>query len=512
MESYNLVNANIITLNASLQTANTITISNGKIESINQPNNLYKTLDLNGHTLIPGFIDAHFHLKNFGKRLDMLNLKGLKSLEEIESQIRSKLSSLKSDQWLIGFGWDQNLWESKDYPDASFLNQIAPDNPVYLTRIDGHSSWVNDCAIYSTGYTVDEIKKQEGADVINGCIMIDHAMNSFKHCLPTDTKDQVKEWIKTAIKKTIEMGITGVHDAWQDATTVLAIQELIQENNFPIRCYGMLGSNDPALLNEFFKKGHYKTDYLTIRSVKAFIDGALGSRGAALHEPYCDDKHNCGLILISNEAFKQLAKDCDNYNFQLNTHAIGDRGNSYVLDHYTQFLKPNNDKRWRIEHAQMVNEKDLYRFKEHSILPSMQPSHCTSDMNWMLDRIGENRLKMISRWQSFINLGIPIPGGSDCPIESGNPLFEFYAAVTRQDHYGWPERGFQSQEKVNRINALKMFTSWAAYGGFQDSNRGKIMQGYDADLTIIDNDILTIDYKEILNTKILYTIVNGKII
>ena len=512
MESYNLVNANIITLNASLRTANTITVSNGKIESINQPNSLYQTLDLNGHTLIPGFIDAHFHLKNFGKRLDMLNLKGLKSLEEIESQIRSKLSSLKSNQWLIGFGWDQNLWESRDYPDASFLNQIVPDNPVYLTRIDGHSSWVNDCAISSTGYTVDEIKKQEGADVINGCIMIDHAMNSFKHCLPTDTKDQVKQWIKTAIKKTIEMGITGVHDAWQDATTVLAIQELIQENNFPIRCYGMLGSNDFTLLNEFFKKGHYKTDYLTIRSVKAFIDGALGSRGAALHEPYCDDKHNCGLILISNEAFQQLAKDCDHYNFQLNTHAIGDRGNSYVLDHYTQFLKPNNDKRWRIEHAQMVGDNDLTRFKDFDILPSMQPSHCTSDMPWLSERIGNDRLPLISRWKTFIDLGLKIPGGSDCPIETGNPLFEFYAAVTRQDHLGLPKGGWQAQEKVTNLNALKMFTTWAAYGGFDEDKRGKIQIGYDADFTILSNDLLDVESDQILDTKIMATIVNGKII
>ena len=193
---------------------------------------------------------------------------------------------------------------------------------------------MNDCAISSTGYTVDEIKKQEGADVINGCIMIDHAMNSFKHCLPTDTKDQVKQWIKTAIKKTIEMGITGVHDALQDATTVLAIQELIQENNFPIRCYGMLGSNDSTLLNDLFQKGHYQSDNITIRSVKAFIDGALGSRGAALYEPYNDDHSNCGLILISQEKFNIIAKKCYENNFQLNTHAIGDRGNPYVLNHY----------------------------------------------------------------------------------------------------------------------------------------------------------------------------------
>ena len=307
------------------------------------------------------------------------------------------------------------------------------------------------------------------------------------------------------------MGITGVHDAWQDRTTVEAIIELINENKFPIRCYGMLSGNDRQLLNEFFKKGHYHNDYLTIRSVKAFIDGALGSRGAALHEPYCDDQHNCGLILISKEEFANLAKLCYKNNFQLNTHAIGDRGNDYALTHYANTVGKNNDCRWRIEHAQMVGDSDIMRFKEFNILPSMQPSHCTSDMKWLPERIGEHRLNLISRWQSFINAGLKIPGGSDCPIETGNPLFEFYAAVTRQDHKGWPKEGFQSQEKVNRKNALKMFTTWAAFGGFDENRRGKIKEGFDADLTIIDNNILSVDPKDIIKSKILYTIINGEI-
>jgi len=512
MESYNLINANIITLDSSLKGANSLTVSNGKIESINQINSSYKTLDLNGYTVIPGFIDAHFHLKNFGKRLEMLNLKGLQSLEQIEQAIKLKLRDLNSNEWLIGFGWDQNLWASKDYPSSRFLNKISPYNPVYLTRIDGHSAWVNDCAINLTQHSIDEIKNQEGADVVNGCIMIDNAMNCFKQYLPKETKDQVKKWIKTAVNKTMQMGITGVHDAWQDSTIVLAVQELIEEGNFPIRCYGMLGGNDKNLLNQFFNQGHYESDYLKIRSVKAFVDGALGSRGAALHEPYCDDRHNCGLILISQDDFQELARECYQYNFQLNTHAIGDRGNSYVLDHYSKFLKPDNNRRWRIEHAQMVADCDLSRFKDFSILPSMQPSHCTSDMPWLNDRIGSERLSLISRWQTFIDLGLKIPGGSDCPIETGNPLFEFYAAVTRQDHQGLPVGGWQSQEKVNHLNALKMFTSWAAYGGFDEETRGQIKAGYDADLTILSNDLLDIQADQILETKILATIVNGKII
>ena len=512
MISYNLINGNIITLNKSLPIANSVTVSNGKITNLNSPNAKYETKDLLGATLIPGFIDAHFHLKNFGKRLELLNLKGVESLDVIIDCVEKKISTLAKNSWLIGFGWDQNLWPNQKYPISDILNNITSNHPVYLTRIDGHSAWVNNMAIEQSGFTLNQIKDIDGGQVINDCIMIDNAMNCFKHCLPKDTKSQVKSWIKIAIKEANKMGITGVHDAWQDSVTIDAIQELIDENEFPIRCYGMLASNDKKLLKKYFSNGHFYNEYLTIRSVKAFIDGALGSRGAALHEPYCDDTNNCGLILISKDEFNQLAEDCFKYKFQLNTHAIGDRGNSYVLDCYGSHVGSNNNRRWRIEHAQMVRDEDLYKFRDYNILPSMQPSHCTSDMPWLFDRIGDERLPLISRWQSFINLGLKIPGGSDCPIETGNPLFEFYAAVTRQTHEGLPPKGWQPQEKISKQSALKMFTSWAAYGGFDEYRRGKIDINYDADFTILSNNLLELNNSQILDTKIIGTIVNGKIV
>ena len=511
MKSYNLINGNFVSMDHSRH-IKSITISNGKIENINSINQQYKSIDLSGLTIIPGFIDAHFHLKNFGKRLEMLNLKQINSTEKIQQLIKNKLAKLKPNDWLIGFGWDQNLWNNKQYPTKNILDKIAPNNPIYLTRIDGHSAWVNNIAIQKTGLTINQINNVDGSRVINDCIMVDNAMNCFKNYLPTDTKEQVKSWIKTAIKEANKMGITGVHDAWQDATTVEAVKELIQENKFSIRCYGMLGSNDNDLLENYFSKGHYDNGYYTIRSVKAFVDGALGSRGAALHEPYCDDHHNCGLILISKQEFNNLAQNCFKNNFQLNTHAIGDRGNSYVLDCYAKAVKKNNNRRWRIEHAQMVSDSDLSMFKNYNIVPSMQPSHCTSDMPWLKERIGTDRLPLISRWQSFIDLGLKIPGGSDCPIETGNPLFEFYAAVTRQNHQGLPKGGWQPQEKISKNNALKMFTTWAAYGGFDENRRGKIKVGFDADLTILSKNLLTSDNSEILNTKIMGTIVNGEFV
>jgi len=512
MRSINLINGNILTLNPKYLIANSLSIDKGKIISINQTTPKFKTLDLQGATVIPGFIDAHFHLKNYGKRLEQLDLKGINSLEKIQKIIKKKITQKKSGEWILGFGWDQNLWDKKIFPSANFLNNIAPNNPVYLTRIDGHSAWTNDSAISKTGRTVSQLNSINGGQVINNCIMVDNSMSIFKNYLPRDNKEQVKKWILLAAENARKKGITGVHDAWQDKVTVESILELIEEQKFPIRCYGMLAGNDSNLLKEYFKKGHYQNDYLTIRAAKAFIDGALGSRGAALHKPYDDDQNNCGLILINKEEFLELSQQCYQNNFQLNTHAIGDRGNNYVLNYYTQILGGENDRRWRIEHAQMVTDKDLERFKEYNILPSMQPSHCTSDMKWLPERIGQNRLKLISRWQTFIDLGIKIPGGSDCPIEAGNPLFEFYAAITRKDHKGWPDKGFQPQEKVNRLNALKMFTTWAAYGGFDEHRRGKIDIGFDADLTVLDNDISTTDHKTILDTQILYTVVNGEII
>jgi len=274
----------------------------------------------------------------------------------------------------------------------------------------------------------------------------------------------------------------------------------------------MIGASFSDYVRDFFKKGHHLGSNYKIRSVKAFIDGALGSRGAALHEPYSDEHCNCGLILISKEEFDELAELCYNYNFQLCTHAIGDRGNEFVLDTYQKYLKSKNNRRWRVEHAQMLTTSDIERLKNFSIVASMQPSHCTSDMKWLKNRIGEHRLHRISRWKTLLQNGIRIAGGSDCPIEEGNPLHEFYAAITRQDHLGFPEGGWQSQERLTRNESLNLFTTGAAFAEFSEFNRGIIDIGYDADLTILSNDITKVETNKILTTSVIATIVNGEIV
>ena len=504
---YSITNANVITLDPNNPIARSIEVEDGKIISINSIETGSKTIDVNGATVVPGLTDSHYHIKNTGKRLEMINLRGVGDLDKIRSLVQERARSLPRGSWVQGFGWDQTLFEGGRFPSSDVLDSLDISNPVFLTRIDGHSAWVNASALKVSSFP-DQIP--DGGEVINGCVLIDNAMMPVRSSIPSDTSDDLARWSRASAERTVRLGVTGVHDAWTDRTALDALIGMEASNELPHRVYSMLASSESDLLDEYFKKGGYESELISVRSAKAFIDGALGSRGAALFEPYCDDHNNCGLVLISPDEFKGLASRCHDNNFQLNTHAIGDRGNSLVIDTYSDVLGGPNDRRWRIEHAQMVRSQDIQRFKDFSLVPSMQPSHCTSDMRWMDDRIGPHRSHRISRWQTFIDMGIQIPGGSDCPIEDGNPMLEYYAAVTRKDTAGFPDGGWQPQEKVSRMNALRMFTTWAAYGSFCESRRGMIAPGLDADLTVLSNDITSCDETEIVGTEVMMTVVGGR--
>ena len=510
-QKVNLINGNFITLDDHCPSAETISIINGKINGVNALDHNSKSIDLNGATVIPGFTDSHFHLTNLGKQLDTLQLKGCNSPSEVAALVLEKSKILEDDEWIIGFGWDHNKWHEPLFPTADILNTLPISQPIMLNRIDGHSSWVNQKAMQLSGLSVSP-NPPEGGEIINDCILIDNAMNPVQVVIPKPDESIVEKWINLALEIITPRGITNIHDAWQDPVTVKILQKMAEKGELPIRVYGMLGSSYPKLLKQFFKDGPYQSENYTIRSVKAFIDGALGSSGAALLEPYSDDHSNCGLILITHDKFEKLTTRCRDAGFQLCTHAIGDRGNRMVLDAYSNSVTEIKNHRWRIEHAQMVCDEDIPRFAENGIVPSMQPSHCTSDMPWIKERLGESRLHRISRWQSFIDSGCQIPGGSDCPIEDGNPLFEYYAAIARKDHNGSPNAGWQKQETVSRMDALRMFTTWAAYGEFAEHRRGKIRPGFDADLTFLSQDITICPENEILKTEVLGTMVAGKII
>tara|TARA_Y100000590_G_scaffold468874_1_gene653606 strand:- start:1899 stop:3449 length:1551 start_codon:yes stop_codon:yes gene_type:complete len=507
----NLINGNFITLDDSCPHAESISIENGKICGINAIDHNCENLNLKGATIIPGFIDAHFHLTNLGKQLDTLQLKNCKSKYQIADLVLEKSNELDEEDWIVGFGWDQTRWLDSSFPKKEILNDLNIKNPVFLTRIDGHSSWVNDISMKLSGLNI-KADPPEGGKIINDCILIDNAMNPVKNLIPKSEIKTIEKWMKLAFDIIVKRGITNIHDAWQDPITIDILKKIDSNGELPIRCYGMIGSSHDKFLNQFLKNGKYVSEKYTIRSVKAFIDGALGSRGAALLEPYSDDLNNCGLILIETGKFIELAKKCKNAGFQLCTHAIGDKGNKMVLDIYSKTITSSINHRWRIEHAQMVSNEDVPKFFNNGIIPSMQPSHCTSDMRWLDDRIGEKRFHRISRWKTFIDSGCKIPGGSDCPIEEGNPLFEYYAAITRKNHDGFPENGWESQECVNRLDALKMFTTWAAHAEFSEHKRGKIRPGFDADLTVLSNDLINCNPEEILNIEILGTMVAGNFV
>ena len=507
----NLTNGNFITLDNACPYADSISIENGKICGINSIDHNCESVNLKGATIIPGFVDAHFHLTNLGKQLDTLQLKKCNSANEIADLVMQKIKKSNDDDWIIGFGWDQTRWQNDAFPEKEILNDLNVKNPIFLTRIDGHSSWVNDVAMEMSGLHV-KADPPDGGKIINDCILIDNAMNPVKNLIPKEQMRTIEKWMKLAFEIIVSRGITNIHDAWQDPITIDTLKKIDLHGELPIRCYGMIGSSHEKFLNKFLKDGFHSSEKYTIRSVKAFIDGALGSRGAALLEPYCDEINNCGLILIKSEKFLELASQCERAGFQLCTHAIGDKGNKMVLDVYSNIIKKSKNHRWRIEHAQMVQDKDIPKFVNNGIIPSMQPSHCTSDMRWMDDRIGEKRFNRISRWKTFIDSGCKIPGGSDCPIEEGNPLFEYYAAITRQDHEGYPKNGWEPQECVNRLDALKMFTTWAAYGEFAEHKRGKIRPGFDADLTFLSNDLINCKTKEILEIYVLGTMVAGNFV
>jgi len=506
--NYNLINGNIITLNSIVPIADTVTVRNGRIESINSQNNDYQSIDLNGLTVLPGLVDSHFHLSNFGKRLEMINLKGLKSIQEVFDKINKQVKNISPGTFIHGFGWDQTRWNNQEFPTNDVLDYFV-NNPIILTRIDGHSLWTNRAAINLSTYT-HELNSPDGGDIINQCIFIDNAMDPIRAIIPKNSMEDTKRWIKMAANKAMKWGITNVHDAWQDPLIFESINNLSRSDELPIRCYGMIGSSHLEFITDILDNGHHINANYTVRAVKAFIDGALGSRGAALIEPYSDAPNSCGLTLISHDEFLNIASQCSKANFQLCTHAIGDRGNRMVIDVYSKYFQENY--RWRIEHAQMITYKDMLRCQKFQIIPSMQPSHCTSDMRWMKDRIGEHRSHRISRWKTFADLGLPIPGGSDCPIEDGNPLFEYYAAITRKDHDGFPENGWHPDQILDRMSALKMFTTWAAYGEFSENRRGKITAGFDADFTVLNNDITSCQPEKILNTEVMMTIVGGNII
>ena len=510
-------NANVYTVNDSFEKVTAFAIKDGKFISVGGdeivslfPNAL--KFDAKGLPIYPGFIDAHCHFFNLGLSLGQLDLRGTKSIEEIEKRLQSYSQNNQFDI-IIGRGWDQNLWKSKVFPNNNFLNRLFPDKLVLLRRIDGHALLVNDLVIkkaeinsktrVSGGSILIENNKPTG-------ILIDNAMDLAMNILPSKSSKIISKALIDAQTKAFENGLTTVDDAGLNKRTIMIIDSLQKKGDLKIRVYAMI-SNTSDNLNYFLDKGIIEQEKLTVRSVKAYLDGALGSRGALLKKPYSDDNKNKGITITTKEELFELAKKLSSQGFQLNTHAIGDKANEIVLDVYNYILKDIEDPRWRVEHAQVVDELDIQKFNS-KIIPSVQPTHATSDMNWADDRLGFNRLKRAYSYKNLLDWSGKIALGTDFPVEKVNPLLTFYSAVARKDVEGNPSEGFLKENALTRIEALKGMTIWAAYSNFEDSFKGSIEIGKFADFVILTKDIMKVPEEEITNVDVVATVVNGSIV
>jgi predicted amidohydrolase YtcJ len=512
-----VINAKIYAVDDAFQIAESFAIKNGKFLAIGKSKDIQdkyssdEIIDLHGKVVYPGFYDAHCHFLSYGLGLQETDLVGTKSFNEVIDQVKQHALKFKSE-WILGRGWDQNDWDIKDLPDNEMLNHAFPDIPVVLTRIDGHALIANNEALKRAGINLNSRIKGGEFLVKNGKltgVLIDNAMGVLNKAIPVPDKMTKKAALLKSQNNCFVVGLTTVCDAGLSFEEVNLIEDLQKSDSLKMRIYVML-SPSKENIEHYVKKGPFTSDKLTIRCIKLYADGALGSRGACLLEPYSDDLKNKGLIVEDINKLKEICQTAYNYNFQIATHAIGDSANRLVLNIYGNILKDANDRRWRIEHAQVVNKEDFTLFKKYTIIPSVQPTHATSDMYWAGQRLGKERIKFAYAYKTLLSQNKWLAFGSDFPVEDINPLFGFYAAVSRMDQKFYPEGGFQIENALTRQEAIKGMTIWAAKASFEENQKGSIEIGKLADFVVLDKDIMTIDIKEVPGVKVLQTFIGGE--
>ncbi len=509
-------NATIYTVNNSFETAEAFVISNGKIRDVGDLAILEKTYhpkevyDANGKTIVPGLIDAHAHFYGLGLSLQQVDLVGTKSFQEVLDSLVA-FQKKHSKKFILGRGWDQNDWDVKEFPNNEELDKLFPNTPVAIRRIDGHAMLVNSKTLQLAGITPQTIINGGEALIKNGKltgVLIDNAMELVTKIIPEPTKEDKIKALLDAQKICLENGLTTIDDAGLDKEIIDLIATLQQENKLKIRIYAMLSYNAQNLAY-YLPKGPQKTDRLSVRSVKMYADGALGSRGAALLKPYNDMPNHCGIIISNEKPLHTIAQRVVEAGFQLNTHAIGDSANRMVLKVYKQVLATTDNARWRIEHAQVVAPTDFKYFSKN-IIPSIQPTHATSDMYWAEDRLGSERIKGAYAYKTLLKQAGIVALGTDFPIEKVNPMLTFYAAIARKDLNNYPENGFFKEQALTREEALKGMTIWAAYANFEENEKGSIEIGKWADFTVLDTNIMQASVEETPKTKVIATFINGE--
>jgi len=521
-----VTNARIYTVDESRPSAQALAVKDGRIlfagserETMALRGPSTKVVDAGGHTIIPGMVDAHAHLLGLGLALQQVNLVGSRSYDEVVARVVEAARGQPAGRWIIGQGWDQNDWADTRFPTHEALSRALPNNPVYLTRVDGHAGLANAAAMRAAGVTARTPDPRGGrlerdASSAPTGVFVDNAQGIIERVIPEATREDTRKALAAAIAESNRYGLVGIHDAGESRTTIDIMEEMAKAGEMPFRLYVMIGDDSAALAHymDIGPRSGLYDNHLWVRAIKLYADGALGSRGAALLEPYSDDPKNNGLLVSAPAHIEAVAERALARGFQVATHAIGDRGNRVVLDAYEAALKahPTADHRFRIEHAQILNHDDIPRFAQLGVIPSMQAVHQTSDMYWAGSRLGLGRLLGAYAWRSLLSTGVVVPNGSDFPVEAVNPLFSFHSAVSREDADNWPTGGWMPEQRMTRAEALESMTIWPAYAAFQEQLMGSITPGKLADFVILDRDIMTVPEKDILGTSVLATYIGGK--
>ena len=512
-------NAKIYTVDSAFTTAQAMAINDGKIiatgtdSAIESKYSSAKIIDAAGKTIFPGFIDAHCHFTGYATDMWKCSLMGTTSFEEIVAKVKT-YSANAPMEWIYGRGWDQNDWVVKSFPNKAVFDSMFPNRPVFLKRVDGHAALLNQKALDLAGININTKRAGGEVEIKDGKLtgmLIDNAMGFAEKAVPMINDTLAKKYFNDAQNYCFAAGLTGVHDCGISEHTIDLVLDAQKNNGLKMKIYGLL-SDDTTYYEKWSKSGPLKTERFTIGGFKFYADGALGSRGACLLNEYSDKKAWLGFLLNTKLHFENAAKLFVNTNMQMCTHAIGDSGNRIILQVYADVLKQKNDKRWRIEHAQVVNENDFSFFTNYSIIPSVQPTHATSDMYWAKDRVGEKRMVNAYAYKKLLQTNNWMPLGTDFPVEYIEPIKTFYAAAIRQDSKGFPAGGFQMENALTRKETIYGMTLWAAKAAFEEKEKGSLEVGKYADFIMLDTDLMNCDVNKILGINVISTWINGEIV
>jgi hypothetical protein len=520
-----LTNARIYTLDAADRVVDTLVVRDGRIAFAGRHGDINagvgeETLDLGGRAVLPGLVDAHGHLMHLARARLSFDCRGLGSEEEIARRVGERAAGRPRGEWITGRNWDQNLWPGRRFPGKATLDRVAPDHPVALVRIDGHATWANSAALAAGGIeraTADPpggVIARDADGTPNG-LLIDTAQRLLQAVEPRPSDAQFDRAVRECIGDCLAVGLTGIHEMGAELYALASYRRLLERGDFPFRNYVAVAGRSASTWDHYRQRGPETMGdgRIVVGALKLLADGALGSRGAALHDAYCDDPGNSGLVLVPGDEVERLTLEGTARGFQLCVHAIGDRANTLVLDAFERALArtPRPDHRLRVEHAQILTDRDVPRFARLGVVPSMQATHCTSDMAWAGERLGPERLRGAYAWRSLLATGVRIAGGSDFPVESPNPFHGIHASVTRRPRSG-EDPGWQPEQRMTRAEAVRSFTTWNAFASRQEATLGSLETGKAADLVVLSDDVFACPGERIAEIRPVLTIVGGNIV